>query len=518
MSNNLAITQLASNQNNKEATINDQMAEADAALTEVLPVAVTSANAVTLTSDQFRRNVTVHLAPDGADPPTAAITLITPDVKRGLFLVENATGRTVTVQSASQTATAPSMPDGQNRLLVNDGTDVHAATSGVKGPASATDNALARFDGASGTVVQDSNATLDDAGNLVLTGGLTLGSDLPISEGGTGASTASGARSNLDVPGLSVQNTFLANQAVKGTGNTFFTIESDKNVAGRITINLSRALNANNQVTEFARLTARDDDPTAGSEQGAYVMETTQAGVVASEVITYKQGAFYSGAAGTDQGQGTINMTALYDDGVQITCMVLEYERTGTFDPAPWDDLVPDRETPAQEVERPRTVKRPRPVERVEMLQDGTRRIVREAQLVDEPVFEMVEVVDGTGAPTGEVRQLPVTDTVTRPARTEPRRNELAHTFRAMLDDGFDPRDPAAYMAKLRAEGALPGMVTRAEWADRMTRMQAGEKGVKPGVGETISRLWIALEFLAVAWMRQAEDHETRIAALEAGP
>ena len=48
---------------------------------------------------------------------------------------------------------------GDSRIL-NKPTDL------VKGPASSTDNAIARFDGTTGKVVQDSHATLDDDGNI----------------------------------------------------------------------------------------------------------------------------------------------------------------------------------------------------------------------------------------------------------------------------------------------------------------------------------------------------------------
>lgn len=45
--------------------------------------------------------------------------------------------------------------------------------STVLGPGSATDNAVVRFDGTTGTLVQNSNAILDDTGNLALAGALT---------------------------------------------------------------------------------------------------------------------------------------------------------------------------------------------------------------------------------------------------------------------------------------------------------------------------------------------------------
>ena len=43
-----------------------------------------------------------------------------------------------------------------------------ASNAGLRGPASATDNAIARYDGTTGRVVQNSAVTIDDSGNVVL--------------------------------------------------------------------------------------------------------------------------------------------------------------------------------------------------------------------------------------------------------------------------------------------------------------------------------------------------------------
>ena len=57
-------------------------------------------------------------------------------------------------------------------------TSTGAGSGDVVGPSSSTDEALVRFDGTTGKLVQNSNATLTDAGALSLTLGLTLGGNL----------------------------------------------------------------------------------------------------------------------------------------------------------------------------------------------------------------------------------------------------------------------------------------------------------------------------------------------------
>lgn len=52
-------------------------------------------------------------------------------------------------------------------VLANDGV---SGSGEVVGPASATDNAIARYDSTTGKIIQDSTATIDDSGNLTVTG------------------------------------------------------------------------------------------------------------------------------------------------------------------------------------------------------------------------------------------------------------------------------------------------------------------------------------------------------------
>lgn len=70
----------------------------------------------------------------GSPPPSGAVTLNVPGEERGLFTVLNSCGQTVTVQISGQTATAPTVDNGNVATFISDGVNVRTA-AGASGSA-----------------------------------------------------------------------------------------------------------------------------------------------------------------------------------------------------------------------------------------------------------------------------------------------------------------------------------------------------------------------------------------------
>jgi hypothetical protein len=130
MSNNLALSQVAAAQNQKEVTINDQAGQLDAALTEVLTIEVDDTNTYALTDAELRRHFFIVVT-EGSPAPTAAIAVQAPGIRRGLFKLLNLTAQTVAIEVPGQTESAPQIAPGENRMLSCDGSDVRTAEIGA---------------------------------------------------------------------------------------------------------------------------------------------------------------------------------------------------------------------------------------------------------------------------------------------------------------------------------------------------------------------------------------------------
>jgi hypothetical protein len=92
-----------------------------------------------------------------------------------LYLINNGLADAVTVKNTSGTGIA--VPAGKSMFVFNNGTNVVEATSGdIFGPASSTDNAVARFDGTTGKAIQNSVVTIaDSTGNMAGVGTISSG-------------------------------------------------------------------------------------------------------------------------------------------------------------------------------------------------------------------------------------------------------------------------------------------------------------------------------------------------------
>jgi hypothetical protein len=91
-----------------------------------------------------------------------------------LYLINNGLADAVTVKNTSGTGIV--VPAGKSMFVFNNATNVVEATSGdIFGPASSTDNAVARFDGTTGKAIQNSVVTIaDSTGDMAGVGTLTL--------------------------------------------------------------------------------------------------------------------------------------------------------------------------------------------------------------------------------------------------------------------------------------------------------------------------------------------------------
>lgn len=151
---------------------------------------------------------------------------------------------------------------------------------------------------------------------------------------------------------------------------------------------------------------------------------------------------------GGNQGTGTINAQAVYDDGVLLTCYVFDAELDGSIDQLSWDARVPNREIPE--------------VTREDLRYDGDGNII-----VDEfgtPEIDVIEVA---------------------PAQSIARTHGPAAGFASRSNRDLDPD---LFFQDMVTRRALPAMPTRDEWA------LSGPLST----GDIVQRLWETVEVQAV--------------------
>ena len=124
--------------------------------------------------------------------------------------------------SASYTLTFPADDGTSGQALITDGSGVlswsSAASGDVYGPASATNNALARFDGTTGKLLKDSSALIFDGSNLGVTASSSAGF---VGLTTQNTSAGAGASSGLGINNDSTASTYLRTYGSGQTNSLF---------------------------------------------------------------------------------------------------------------------------------------------------------------------------------------------------------------------------------------------------------------------------------------------------------
>ena len=198
-------------------TVND-------AITSPLDVAVAGAVSIDVTSG----NVTLsNNDGSGSNQARYAILLVigTPGVSRNIigpgtskiYLVKNSSNGEIVVKASATTGVT--IPVNTEASVFWNGSDYEIV--GMQGPSSSTDNAVVRFDGTTGKVVQNSVVTIaDTTGDVAGVGALTASGNVTLS-GGTanGVLYLNGSKVATSGSALTFDGTDLATTGSFSTGN-----------------------------------------------------------------------------------------------------------------------------------------------------------------------------------------------------------------------------------------------------------------------------------------------------------
>jgi len=337
------------------------------------------------------------------------------------------------------------------------------------------------------------NASVVGLGTAALKNTGTSGSVVPLLNGNN---TFSGTSTFINSFGLT--SIF---PVVVATNNTNPGVV-DEFVAGFQAVGFDSAGNS----TTYCDLLFQTTVVTDGAERARYTFRTTNNGSATARMVV-AEGIYHPSVTGGDKGNNTINYGAVYANNVLLTCMALakEFRESKTIDLEKWDALVPDEVTPES-------------IETVPIMETANENVIEFIDTeygavvsnvkkeVQRQSMDWLPIYDLNGNGIDAIGR-PAFDTVVRPATTVKRQHDTARLFKAMIDDGFDPRDPEQYFAKLQSDEALPGMPSQKTWEHNALSM-----------GEIMCRKWLAMEMLAIVsaamWLK-IKDHDARLTALE---
>jgi hypothetical protein len=150
-------------------TINDALTSpVDVAIAGSVTLDVTSGNITLTNGDGSASNQARYAILNVTGTPGTSRNIVAPggSTSRSWYLVNNASDGSVVIKASATTGVT--ITAGAAAVVYWNGSDY--AFAGMNGPASATDNAIARYDGTSGKLIQNSAATIADS-----TGDITAG-------------------------------------------------------------------------------------------------------------------------------------------------------------------------------------------------------------------------------------------------------------------------------------------------------------------------------------------------------
>lgn len=124
MAGNIGYSTMTAAQANKEVTVNNNFSIFDAFLTEQISIPISTGSPVTISSGDYYANCIFILDPDTSAGPTGNFTVQVPATTRGIFVVQNNTAYTATIEIAGQPITAPTLLTTEVSQLDSDGVNV----------------------------------------------------------------------------------------------------------------------------------------------------------------------------------------------------------------------------------------------------------------------------------------------------------------------------------------------------------------------------------------------------------